>query len=95
MLSNVTCYLSGVQVQALVDTGSMKSFVSQDLFDKIRPKQQMQATHQRSLDHWNSITGEPLPVEGTVQASLSFPGNDSVLYSGTFLVSIRSFCYPN
>ena len=29
----VTCNLSGVQVQALVDTGYMKCFVSQDLFD--------------------------------------------------------------
>ena len=44
-------------------------------------------THQRFC----GITREPLPEEGTVEASLSFPGNDSVLYVGTFLVSGHLF----
>lgn len=65
----------------------MKSFVSRAVFDQIRPKQDLQVSHQRCF----GITGEPLQVEGTVQTALYFPGNGSFSYTGNFLVSGQLF----
>ena len=51
------------------------------------PKQKVQVTHQRCF----GITGQALQIEGTMQATLSFPGNGSFSYSGNFLISNHLF----
>ena len=61
----------------------MKSFISREVFDAIRPKPQLVETHQRCF----GITGEQLRLEGIVQASLSFPNSPLSLYTGEFLIS--------
>jgi len=71
---------------ALIDTGSKISFLSQDTFDKMRPKPLIQHTVQHSF----GINGLLLAVDGIVQASLTFHGNSDV-YSGNFLVSDQLF----
>ena len=65
----------------------MKSFITREVFDRIRPKQKVQATHQRCF----GITGQAFQIEGTMQATLSFPGNGSFSYSGNFLISSHLF----
>ena len=65
----------------------MKSFISREVFDGMRPKQELEATHQRCF----GITGEQLQVEGTVQATLSFPSSGSFLYAGKFFISGQLF----
>ena len=79
----ICCSLGGVLVQALIDTGSMKSFITRQIYEQLRPKQEVQPTAQRCY----GITGQPLPVHGTVQTTLSFPNNPIVSYPGDFLVS--------
>ena len=79
----ICCSLGGILVQALIDTGSMKSFITRQIYEQLRPKQEVQPTAQRCY----GITGQPLPVHGTVQTTLSFPNNPIVSYPGDFLVS--------
>ena len=78
----ICCSLGGVLVQALIDTGSMKSFIARQIYEQLRPKQEVQPTAHRCYG-----TGQPLPVHGTVQTTLSFPNNLIVSYPGDFLVS--------
>ena len=78
------CYsLGGVLVQALIDTGSMKSFITRQIYEQLRSKQEVQSNAQRCY----GITGQPLPVHWTVQTTLSFPNNPIVSYPSGFLVS--------
>ena len=65
----------------------MKSFISREVFDGMRPKQELEATHQRCF----GITGKQLQVDGTVQATLSFPSSGSFLYAGKFFISGQLF----
>lgn len=84
----IMCQLGGVDVHALIDTGSMKSFVSKTVFDRMRP---LPVLH-RDSPNCIGITGEPLQVAGTIQADLLFsPGSTAVPYSGHFLVSSNLF----
>ena len=83
----IKCDLGGVDVHALIDTGSMKSFVSKHIFDKMRPLPVIS----NSISSCISITGEPLKIEGTIHTQLSFPCSGSAPYSGTFLVSSNLF----
>ena len=83
----IKCDLGGVDVHALIDTGSMKSFVSKHIFDKMRPLPVIS----NSISSCISITGEPLKIEGTIHTQLSFPCSGSAPYSGIFLVSSNLF----
>ena len=65
----------------------MKSFIFREVFDGMQPKQQLEETHQRCF----GITGEQLQVEGTVQATLSFPSSGSFSYAGNFFISGHLF----
>ena len=64
----------------------MVSFLSRDTFNKLRPRPLIQNT----VQHCVGINGLPLPVDGIVQASLTFPGNGDV-YTGKFLISEKLF----
>ncbi len=83
----VLCHLGGIDVHALIDTGSMKSFVSKSVFDRLLPRPVLgQNTH-----NCVSITGQPLDIAGITQLEMSFPGSSSCSYTGTFLVSATLF----
>ena len=85
----VQCVLSGVCVSALIDTGSMKSFVSKRVFHSIQPPPYLQSSPQTCI----SITWEPLQIEGTTHLPLIIPGNGSSSYTGNFTVS-STLCQP-
>ena len=85
----VFCVLEGVQIPALIDTGSMKSIISSRVFERIsetsahekQPPPPIRNTSNVCL----SITGQPLNSSFSIAASLSFPGSDFT-YQGDFLV---------
>ena len=84
----IQCTLAGVSVSALIDTGSMKSFMSRAVFDKILPTLTLATFNSNCI----GVTGQPLSIDGSAQARLSFPGcNSSSSYLGTFLVSPNIF----
>ena len=85
----VQCVLGGVCVSALIDTGSMTSFVSKRVFHSIQPPPYLQSSPQTCI----SITGEPLQIEGTTHLPLIIPGNGSSSYTGNFTVS-STLCQP-
>lgn len=83
--------IEGVQVQALVDTGSMRSFISDKVhtifdFDNSFCKQVESA-------RFVSITGDPLDIKCSVSCNLNFC-KSKYNYRGSFLVSsnIRYDC---
>ena len=76
----IKCVLGGVDVHALIDTGSMRSFVSKHISDKMRPLPGIS----NSISSCISITCEPLKIEGTIHTQLSFPCSGSAPFSGTF-----------
>ena len=83
------CEIEGVQVPALIDTGSMKSIISSEIFQRISAH--CASTHKTSPAlHADSrqcvaITGQPLTSSGSAIVSLSFPQSD-FMYSIEFLV---------
>ena len=79
----VVCHFGTSNLSALVDTGSMKSFISFDAFEQIEPKPALHTVSQQCF----GINGQPLHVEGGVQAAFSFPCSNNVSYTGDFLVS--------
>ena len=85
----VSCKLGGFDICALLDTGSMKSFVSQEIYAQLCPKPVLAKTSQNCV----SITGQPLAIAGSTQLELSFPHSGSVSYVGQFLVS-STLCSP-
>ena len=85
----VSCKLGGLDAHALLDTGSMKSFVSYEVFAQLCPKPFLAMTHQNCV----SITGQPLVVAGNTQLELLFPPSWSVSYVGQFLIS-STLCSP-
>ena len=80
----VLCKVNGVLVRALIDTGSMKSFISSRVYAELRPRPPIDVFAGNSCV---SITGQPLSVEGVVHASLELSCGEGVSYAGTFLVS--------
>lgn len=79
----VVCNIEGVNVQALVDTGSMKSFISKDIhtiidFDNSRVD--------KSEERCNSITGDSLHIFGNITANFKFPSS-RYTYSNNFIIS--------
>ena len=85
----VFCSLDGVHLPALIDTGSMKSIISSQVFSQLvqasahskSPPPSLRSTSNTCV----SITSQLLQFSGVVSTSLSFPGND-FLYTGEFLV---------
>ena len=70
----VFCNLGGISVHALLDTGSMKSFISQDVFERLHPRPPLGKTFHNCI----SITGQPLVIAGSTKLELSFPNSESV-----------------
>ena len=79
----VLCKVNGVLVRALIDTGSMKSFISSRVYAELRPRPPIDVFAGNSCV---SITGQPLSVEGVVHASLELSCGEGVSYAGTFSV---------
>lgn len=80
----VHCFIDGVSVRALVDTGSMKSFINHNIH-------RITSFHNTSLDKSNeqqyvSITGDNLNILGQISTNVKF-SNSKVTYSSDFLVS--------
>ena len=80
----IQCSVSGVPIRALIDTGSMKSFISADIFKKISPRPVLEHNAPQCI----SITGQQMFVEGTTQLELLFQGASmSASYECQFIVS--------
>jgi len=66
----------------------MKSFLCREVFDKILSKPPLAPCESNCI----GITGQPLSVDGSAQARLSFPNCSSYLsYLGTFIESPNLF----
>ena len=80
----VVCLIDGVEVNALVDTGSMKSFINDKLHSLIdlEGSRLIKSTSQRCT----SITGGNLNILGHIFTSVHFP-NTSRKLNSSFLVS--------
>ena len=83
----VLCNLGGVDVHALIDTGSMKSFITQHVFEILLPQPVLAQTTHKCV----GITGQPLDIAGTTQLDMSYPCISPLSYPGTFLVSSTLF----
>ncbi len=80
----VACFVDGVPVNALIDTGSMKSFVSDRIHNiidfncaKLNKSQAQRCT---------SITGGDLDIAGTISAQVTFQRSKH-MYHSSFLVT--------
>ncbi len=80
----VACFVDGVPVNALIDTGSMKSFVSDRIYNiidfncaKLNKSQAQRCT---------SITGGDLDIAGTISAQVTFQRSKH-MYHSSFLVT--------
>ena len=79
------CFLNGVQIEALIDTGSMKSILHRSVFDKI-------SLHSRPVISSNcsnqcvSVTGQSLRSCGEFQRQLPFSDGGHI-YDIPLLVS--------
>ena len=79
----VECNIEGVNAHALIDTGSMKSFIRQDIYNAI----DFEGTRLVKVnEQCKSITGDPLNLAGKLNASIKFIGS-RYSYSDSFLVS--------
>ena len=80
----IQCSVSGVHIRALIDTGSMKSFISAPIFNKISSLPVLEHNAPQCI----RITGQQMFVEGTTQLELSFQGASmSASYECQFIVS--------
>ena len=80
----IKCSVSGVHIRALIETGSMKSFISAHIFKKISPRPVLEHNAPQCI----SITGQQMFVEGTTQLKLSFQGAPlSASYQCQFIAS--------
>ena len=77
----VVCNIEGVRVQALVDTGSMKSFIKKDIQDVIDFDCRRV---NKSTERCNSITGDSLKIVGKINVNFSGSRHS---YSNDFLIS--------
>ena len=75
----VFCSLQGVQIHALIDTGSMKSIISSRVFQRINETtahtKQPSSTIRTISNPCVSIAGQPLHSSFSIAASSSFPGS--------------------
>ena len=77
-----------VQLPALVDTGSMRSILSMDVYQQILDRSRPQGQFDSFSDNSNkciSVTGQPLTTKGSVKIQIMFPASDH-LYHIDFLV---------
>ena len=79
----VVCNIEGVRVQALVDTGSMKSFIKKDIQDVIDFDCRRV---NKSTERCNSITGDSLKIVGKINVNVNFSGSRHS-YCNDFLIS--------
>lgn len=79
----VECNIEGVNAHALIDTGSMKSFIRQDIYNTIDFEGNRLG---KVNEQCKSITGDPLNLLGKLNASIKFIGS-RYSYSDNFLVS--------
>ena len=62
----VECNIEGVNAHALIDTGSMKSFIRQDIYNTI----DFEGTRLGKVnEQCKSITGDPLNLSGKLNAT--------------------------
>ena len=84
----IVCNIEGVQVQALINTGSLKSFIKEDIqnvidFDCCRVN--------KSTERCNSFTGDSLNIVGKINVNVNFSGS-RYTYSNDFLISSNVDC---
>ena len=87
------CELAGgVQVSALIDTGSMKSILSESLFrqllDNCTRQNKTLPVFRSNPNQCVSVTGQPLRSIGSVSSCLSFPSSD-YSYDCQFMVCVN------
>ena len=87
--SRIRCFINGVEVQALIDTGSMRTFIN----DKVQAVIDFNNTliNTTVAERCVSITGGSLNILGHVTAAVKFP-KSKITYSGRFLVSNNISC---
>ena len=82
------CSLNGYPVEALIDTGSMKTIISKSVFEKAvvttDPSSVLRNSDSNSKQCY-SITGQPLKSLGEFSGRLQFSGSKYV-YVGNFIV---------
>ena len=69
----VTCFIEGIEVKALVDTGSMRSFINKNVhtimdFSSVR-------IDKSDLEKCRSITGGSLHILGRIKGNIKFPSS--------------------
>lgn len=69
----VKCTIEGVNVHALVDTGSMKSFLRKDIYNIIIDFEGTRID--TANERCNSITGDSLNIFGKINANVHFTGS--------------------
>ena len=80
----VACFVDGVPVNALIDTGSMKSFVSNRIYNIIDFNcAKLNKSHAQRC---TSITGGDLDIAGTISAQVTFQRSKH-MYHSSFLVT--------
>ena len=80
----VACFVDGVPVNALVDTGSMKSFISDRVHNIIDFNcAKLNKSHAQRC---TSITGGDLDITGTISAHVTFQ-RSKYIYHSSFLVT--------
>ena len=79
----------GVQLSVLIDTGSMKSILSQDACqlssDGCKHRLENPPTFRANSSQYVSVTGQPLSSSSVIGAQVVFPGSNYV-YEGDFLI---------
>ncbi len=80
---HIQCSLGNMNVKALIDTNSMKSFFSQQVFAELQPQPKLHPFTSNCV----GITFQPLHILGTAQVKLSFPCNGFHSYPDDFQVS--------
>ena len=78
-----------MQLSVLIDTGSMKSILSQDacqlISDGCTRRSENPPTFRANSSHCVSVTGQPLSSSSVIVAQVVFPGSNYV-YEGDFLI---------
>lgn len=79
----VSCNFGGLNVHALIDAGSMRSFIRKDVFKGLKPHPVLFATPGNCV----SSIDQPLYIAGSTVLNFSLPGMDYLQYPGKFFVS--------
>ena len=79
----MTCLIEGIKVQALVDTGSMRSFINKDVYTVMDFNNDR--IDKSDLEKCRSITGGTLDILGRIDGNLKFPASKQ-MYNCNFLI---------